>query len=161
MIPLSHADLELTADGPTVQAVAPIAFGFTYAGIIFEARAAMVEEPRLLIRGRVGPMPYSAEGMQRRIDLQSIVSASRDRAECQLTIDGQQQIWLDSEIEIDPPMTPTSLIASAAAAIGRAKPWLDMLRFYLVGPHGADSAPFTVERRAGRWTEQPGSGPDR
>src|SRR5437763_1581445 len=74
MIPTSFADLELTADGPAVQAVAPIAFGFTYAGIAFEAHADRAEAPRLVIRGQVGTLPFSAEGVQRRTDLKSIIT---------------------------------------------------------------------------------------
>jgi hypothetical protein len=160
MIPISHADLELTGDGPAVQAVAPIAFGFTYAGIAFEAKAGSVSDaPRLAIRGRVGTMPYSVEGMQRRIDVKSIVEASRDAPSCLFSIDARQEIWLDAEIGVEAPVTPTSLIASTAAAIARAKPWLDMLRFYVAAPPG--TASFTVERQAGWWTEAREADPDR
>jgi len=139
MIPTSFADLELTADGPAVQAVAPIAFGFTYAGIAFEARADRAEQPRLAIRGQVGTMPFSAEGVQRRTDLRSIITASQDSASCRLTLDARHEIWLDADIEVETPVTPTSLIAATAAAIARCKPWLDMLRFYLVSPRAASS----------------------
>ena len=138
MIPTSFADLELTADGPTVQAVAPIAFGFTYAGIAFEARADRSEEaPKLAIRGLVGTLPFSAEGVQRRTDLKSIILASQDLASCRLTLDPRQEIWLDADIAVETPMTPTSLIAATAALIARCKPWLDMLRFYLIAPSAA------------------------
>ena len=133
MIPTSFADLELTADGPAVQAVAPIAFGFTYAGIAFEAHADRSDEqPKLSIRGQVGTLPFSAEGVQRRTDLKSIIAASNEMTGCRLTLDQRQEIWLDAAIEVETPITPTALIASAAAAIARCKPWLDMLRFYLV-----------------------------
>ena len=132
MIPTSFADLELTADGPAVQAVAPIAFGFTYAGIAFEAYADRSDEqPKLSIRGHVGTLPFSAEGMQRRTDLKSIIAASQETG-CRLTLDERQAIWLDADIDVETPMTPTSLIAAAAAVIANCKPWLDMLRFYLV-----------------------------
>ena len=135
MIPTSFADLELTADGPAVQAVAPIAFGFTYAGIAFEARADRSDEqPKLTIRGLVGTLPFSAEGVQRRVDLKSIIAASQEAEICRLTLDGRQEIWLDADIAVQTPMTPTALIAAAAALIARCKPWLDMLRFYLVRP---------------------------
>jgi hypothetical protein len=137
MIPTSFADLELTADGPAVQAVAPIAFGFTYAGIAFEARADRAEAPRLAIRGQVGTLPFSAEGVQRRTDLKSIISASQELATCRLTLDQRQEIWLDADIEVETPMTPTALLAAAAALIARCKPWLDMLRFYLISPSAA------------------------
>jgi len=135
MIPTSFADLELTADGPAVQAVAPIAFGFTYAGIAFEARADRAEAPRLAIRAQVGTLPFSAEGVQRRTDLKSIIAASQDLTACRLTLDPRQEIWLDADIEVETPVTPTSLIAATAAVVARCKPWLDMLRFYLVVPN--------------------------
>ena len=133
MIPTSFADLELTADGPTVQAVAPIAFGFTYAGIAFEARADRSDEqPKLALRGQVGTLPFSAEGVQRRTDVKSIIVASQEAKACRLSLDQRQEIWLEADIEVETPMTPTSLIAAAAAVIAGCKPWLDMLRFYLV-----------------------------
>ena len=135
MIPTSFADLELTADGPAVQAVAPIAFGFTYAGIAFEALADRSDEqPKLSVRGQVGTLPFSAEGVQRRADVKSIIAASREVQACRLSLDQRHEIWLDADIEVETPMTPTSLIAAAAAVIARCKPWLDMLRFYLVPP---------------------------
>src|SRR5262249_9316393 len=96
MIPVSHADLQLTAAGPTVRAGAPITFGFTYAGIAFEASAELSDTPVLEIRGRVGTLPFSAEGVQRRIDLKSIIVASRDNTACRFTLDERQQIWLDA-----------------------------------------------------------------
>jgi hypothetical protein len=148
MIPTSFADLELTADGPTVQAVAPIAFGFTYAGIAFEARADRSEEaPKLSIRGQVGKLPFSAEGVQRRTDLKSIIMASREMTVCRLTLDQHQEIWLDADIDVETPMTPTSLIAATAAVIARCKPWLDMLRFYLVPAASAASANWQKRAR--------------
>src|SRR4051812_25466429 len=146
MIPISFDDLDLVEHGPAVQAVAPISFGFTFAGMSFEAQAGKVDDPCLAIRGRVGTLPYSAEGMQRRSDVRSIIEACKADPACRLSIDAQQQIWVDAEIELERPLTPTSLIASTAAAIVRAKPWLDMLRFYLA-PAGA-SARFSAERRS-------------
>lgn len=137
MIPTSFADLELTADGPAVQAVAPIAFGFTYAGIAFEAHADRADAPRLAIRGQVGTLPFSAEGVQRRTDLKTIIAASQDLASCRLSLDQRHEIWLDADIAVDTPMTPTALIAATAALIARCKPWLDMLRFYLVAPRAS------------------------
>lgn len=146
MIPTSFADLELTADGPAVQAVAPIGFGFTYAGIAFEARADRADEPpRLAIRGQVGTLPFSAEGMQRRTDLKAIIASTEQAACCRLSLGERQDIWLDADIEVETPMTPTSLIAATAALIARCKPWLDMTRFYLVTPMGR---PLTAAAQA-------------
>src|SRR6185312_4949136 len=91
MIPTSFADLELTADGPAVQAVAPIAFGFTYAGIAFEARADRSDEqPKLSLRGQVGTLPFSAEGVQRRTDVKTIIAASQEAKACRLSLDPRQ-----------------------------------------------------------------------
>jgi hypothetical protein len=110
-------------------------FTFDYTGTNFVAAIEPTPEgARLRIDAALAPMPYSAEGRDRRRDVHAIVAASRTGLKHgRFALDGHRQIHLVSELAIGSPVTPTALVTAATRMLIAATPWVALLRRHL-GP---------------------------
>jgi hypothetical protein len=116
------------------------ALNFTFDYVGTSVTAAIEPTPdgaQLRLDAALAPMPYSAEGRDRRRDVNAIVAASRSGlTHGQFVLDSQRQIHLVSELAIGSPVTPVALVTAATRMLIAATPWIALLRRHL-GPVAA------------------------
>ena len=79
LLPVEVGTIGIGADGtPELRERGALNFSFDYTGAIFAATIEPTPEgARLRLDAALAPMPYSAEGRDRRRDINAIVTASR------------------------------------------------------------------------------------
>lgn len=109
-------------------------FDFTFHDIRFAIRYEdQDDQGSLRIVGDVGPMPFSAESPAARAGLHQIIRAANDVLDAAFRV-AQGRMVLGIETTVDRPVTVTKLIASVAAAIIPAIPYLDLIALYIRPP---------------------------
>jgi hypothetical protein len=127
-------------------------FTFDYTGTNFAAAIEPTPEgAQLRIDAALAPMPYSAEGRERRRDVHAIVAASRTGLKHgRFALDDQHQIHLVSELAIGSPVTPIALVTAATRMLIAATPWVALLRRHLgPTPSANPSKPATTDAVTG------------
>jgi hypothetical protein len=135
-LPVELGTITVGPDGtPQSHERTVINFTFDYTGTEFAAAVEPMEDgAKLRIDADLAPMPYTAEGRDRRRDLQVIIRASRTGLKYgRLTLDRQRHIHLVSEMVLERPVTPASLVTAATRLLIAATPWIALLRHHL-GP---------------------------
>jgi hypothetical protein len=135
-LPVEVGSIGMRADGtPERRERAPLNFTFDYTGTTFAATIEPTPEGACLrLDAALAPMPYSAEGRERRRDIHAIVAASRNGLRHgRFALDSRHQIHLQAELPIGSPVTPTALVAAATRMLIAATPWVALLRRHL-GP---------------------------
>lgn len=124
-------------------------FTFDYTGTTFTAAVEPVADGATLrIDADLAPMPYTAEGRERRRDIQSIVKASRNGMKHgRLSLDDQGHIHLVSELPLERPVTPSVVVAGATRLLIAATPWIALLRRHL-GPSTRTPGPRPDPKKA-------------
>ncbi len=106
-----------------------------------------------MIDADLAPMPYTAEGRERRRDVQTILRASRTGMKHgRLALDSQRHIHLVCETTLPRPVTPTSFVTGATQLLIEATPWIALLRRHLgptVRAEAKRPAPQSVSGSAG------------
>jgi hypothetical protein len=115
-------------------------FSFDYTGTDFDGVIEPTPEgAHLRLDAMLAPLPYSAEGRERRRDLNAIIAASRTGLKYgRFALDSRRHIHLLSEFAIGSPVTPTALVSAATQMLIAATPWIALLRHHL-GPATAPS----------------------
>lgn len=112
-----------------------IRFRFKFDEIDFQAEAARTgDNTRLRIVACIGRMPYSAESLRKRIDVAAVLSAGRTLPYGCFFVDQNQNIWLESHIDVEQPMTPVSVVAATTAILMATRSWLALLLGVLLRP---------------------------
>jgi len=112
-----------------------IRFRFKFDEIDFQAEAARTgDNTRLRIVACIGRMPYSAESLRKRIDVAAVLSAGRNLPYGCFFVDQNQNIWLESHIDVEQPMTPVSVVAATTAILMATRSWLGLLMGVLLRP---------------------------
>ena len=135
-LPVEVGTIGMRADGtPERRARSALNFSFDYTGATFAASIEPTPEgARLRLDAALAPMPYSAEGRDRRRDVNAIVSASRTGLRYgKFALDSHHQIHLLAELPIGSPVTPAALVTATTRMLIAATPWVALLRRHL-GP---------------------------
>ncbi|MBV8168289.1 MAG: hypothetical protein JO021_15945 [Alphaproteobacteria bacterium] len=135
-LPVELGTFTVGPDGtPVRHERAALNFTFDYTGAVFTATVEPnADGAKLRIDADLAPMPYTAEGRDRRRDLQIIVRASRTGMKHgRLVLDPQRHIHLACEITLQRPVTPASFVTGATQLLIEATPWIALLRRHL-GP---------------------------
>jgi hypothetical protein len=125
---------------------APLHFTFEFAGTNFAADVQPTPDGvHVRLDAPLLPLPFSAEGRDRRRDVQVIVAASRaGLRHGRFVIDPQRRVHVVSELAIPTPVTPVALVTAATRMLIAATPWIDLLRRY------ATAGPIPARRAASK-----------
>lgn len=130
-LPVEIGTLAVQPDGSLRRrAKGPLNFTFSYTGVTFQAAVRPTPDGgRLQLDAELAPLPYSAEGRARRIEVEAIIAASRKGLKYgRLVVDRRSRIHVVSDLDIENPLTPVSLIAAATEMLIQATPWIAILR---------------------------------
>ena len=130
-LPVEVGTIAVRPDGTAERrARSALKFSFDFTGATFAAEIEPTDEgARLRLDAALAPMPYSAEGRDRRRDVDAIVKASRTgMRHGRFALDNRYQIHLVSELPIGSPVTPTALVAATTRMLIAATPWVALLR---------------------------------
>ena len=109
-------------------------FDFTFHDIRFAIRYEEQDDHGALrIVGDVGPMPFSAESPAARAGLNQIIRAANDVLNARFRV-AQGRVVLGVEQQVAHPVSVTKLIATVAADLIPALPYLDLIAVYIRPP---------------------------
>jgi hypothetical protein len=151
-LPVELGTIKVGPDGtPERLERAVLHFTFDYTGAAFIATVEPIPEgAKLRIDADLAPMPYTAEGRERRRDVQTIVRASRTGMKHgRLALDTQRHIHLVCEIVLPRPVTPASFVTGATQLLIEAPPWIALLRRHLGPAVRADTQRAAPQRVSG------------
>ena len=75
-------------------------------------------------------MPYSAEGLQRRINMFAVLRAARAGFPIRIDLTECQRLILTARATLPIPVTAKAAIASMTALLMQARPYLDMIHMF-------------------------------
>lgn len=109
--------------------VVPATFSFDCYGVRFDAVVVRDEKAaaRLLVRGDLGTMPYSAESRTARRYLRAVVDAGHDLPHATITLSKTQTIAVRGAMEFPRHPSPALVAAGTSAIVLASKPVLDLI----------------------------------
>lgn len=106
---------------------------FNYLGLPLIAK--LVPHPsgtlHMQLMGKVGRIPFSAEGRERRIGAMLLLRSTAKRRPTRFALTRQGDIALAGDVEVVAPVTPTSLITAVTTLLASIKPYLDIFPFFI------------------------------
>ena len=129
--PAELDQLDVLADGSVAlkRERANLAFGFQACGLHFSAETRLTETgPVLQIAAQIGGDPYSAEGLEMRAAVHSVIRSSHTSPSCRLMVSRQRRIYCIGKAHLDGTWTPTALLTVAGELVLEARPYLMVLR---------------------------------
>lgn len=106
-----------------------------------------VAEPRIdgssvTVETVLGGMPYSAEGINRRIDVLGILQASRTGLpHGVLEVDSVRMVRYRGRILSNHVLAPVAIVSAAAELVITAEPWLSLVSVYLAAAPTPSASP--------------------
>ena len=82
----------------------------------------------LTVTSDLGLMPYSAEGLQRRINIFAILRATRGGFPIRIDLTERQGLKLTARATLPNPVTARAAIAGVTTLLAQARPYLDMIQ---------------------------------
>ncbi len=131
-LPLAMHSFAVGADGLLVkQVLSRITFHFTFDGLTYHAVAMQGEDAGFVeIWTDLGGIPYSAEGVSRRVDVAEIIYASYDLPNVRVSITDKQRVLLSASTAVDNATVSQTILATAAILVMKARPWASLLALY-------------------------------
>lgn len=106
------------------------AFRFTFEslGLHFDA-ATRVRQSKLWLKltAKAGPVPYTAESLERRRNALAIIRTSQSLPHGKLGLSPDRQIEISGEIPLTDPLTPVQVVSAAARLVLEVKPYVALL----------------------------------
>jgi hypothetical protein len=116
------------------RAFTTIRFHFEHDAVPYQVEVGHQDSVRIMrLTGDLGPRPFSAEGVWRRVDVQYLIDATRKWPMGRLIIDDRQIIQFEAVSPMADTATPIGTLTLATEMILRGKPLMDLARLYLVG----------------------------
>lgn len=140
--PFEVNSLALDPDGRLIRVdprARPFGFRFQCLGLGFVASTRQSQDKLLLqLSAKAGPLPYTAESLERRRHALAILRASRSLPHARIGVTRDGQIEVAGEIPLPPVLTAVNVVSSAAQLVLELKPYLSLLGdFVLAGWRGA------------------------
>ena len=107
----------------------PATFSFDFLGAPFDVGVRRCSEggAQMVVRGRLGNLPYSAVSVIARDLLSSVVDAGRSLPLAEISVDGKQSIVVRGEMNFSTVPSPANISAGAAAITVAVKPVCELL----------------------------------
>jgi hypothetical protein len=107
----------------------PATFSFRYMDVPFDVGIRRKHEggAELVVRGKLGTIPYSAESVTARDFLQTVVDASRHLPMVDIDIDRKQTIIARGILDFKAAPSPATVAAGTAAIAMAVKPVCDLI----------------------------------
>jgi hypothetical protein len=107
-------------------------FSFDYHGATFGAMCRRVDGRFVVsIGANLGPLPFSAESVRARREIQDLIATSLD--EPRLTLAEDQTIHVESEFELAQPASPVVMLTAVTELLLALKPTLERLSEIMTG----------------------------
>lgn len=106
----------------------PFSFSFECLGLRFSATT-RVRQGKLWLRlsAALGPVPYTAESVDRRRDALAIMRSGHLMPHGNLGVSRDGQIEISGELRLAEPLTPVNVVSAAAELVLEVKPFVDLL----------------------------------
>lgn len=129
--PVAPAEPPPELSGPTADDGADNVVTLTFDWHAHRFRARLdrrsVGDSRLEIACDLGPIPFSAEGVERRLSIFAVLDATRSGAAIRTTVSRKQRVSLIAEAVLAAPVTTNVLVTGIVTLLAQAKPYLDIL----------------------------------
>lgn len=138
-LPVPIGSIGFDADGTLVsRSIGPLRFNFQFAGWRFDAEAeSRIDGGRIDLQAVLGGLPYSIEGISRRIDVLAILEASRrGLPNGRIEIAADRRIVYRGERTITEIPTPAVMLSAVTEMVIDAQPWLSLVCLYLADRSG-------------------------
>ena len=127
----------------------PAAFSFMFDGVNVSARVRPTPEGYFVnLAAQLGPVPYSTESREARIELLHIAMNLRAMGYPRFVIDRHQMMWLTAHLHREEPPTVESVFYEIVLFLGRARPAIQLVRPLMPGAlptgDGFDDADFSL-----------------
>jgi hypothetical protein len=131
-LPLAMHSFAVGADGRLVkQVLSRIAFHFIFDGLTYHAIALQGEDAGFVeIYTDLGGIPYSAEGVARRVDVAEIIYSTRDLPSIRVSVTDKQHVILSASAAVDNATESQTILATVSMLVIKARPWLTLLALY-------------------------------
>ncbi len=83
------------------------------------------------LMGRVGRLPYSMEGQNRRLGPMMLLSSTVKRRPTRFAVTKNGEVVLAGDIRVAAPITPHTLITAVTILLASIKPYLDIFPFFI------------------------------
>ena len=112
----------------------PAAFSFMFDGVNVSARIRPTAEGYIVdLAAQLGPVPYSTESREVRIELLHIAMNLREMGYPRFLIDRHQVMWLTTHLHRDERPTVDSVFYEIVLFLGRARPVIQLVRPLMPG----------------------------
>lgn len=81
--------------------------------------------------GKVGCVPFSAEGRERRIGAMMLLRSTMKRRPTRFAVTKSGEVALAGDIEVVAPVTPTKVITAITTLLASVKPYLDLFPLFV------------------------------
>tara|TARA_R110001606_G_scaffold164154_2_gene308478 strand:+ start:173 stop:628 length:456 start_codon:yes stop_codon:yes gene_type:complete len=107
-----------------------VALTFDWNAFKFDARLdrESINLSRLRVICDIGSIPFTAEGAQRRINIMSILDATKSGFPIRTVISPQRRMQLIAEARLDAPVTTQNFITGIVTLVAKARPYLDLIQ---------------------------------
>lgn len=131
-LPLAMHSFAVGDDGRLVkQVLSRIAFHFIFDGLTYHAVALQGEDTGFVeIYTDLGGIPYSAEGVARRVDVAEIIYATRDLPNIRVSVTAKQHVLLSASSVVDNATASQTILSTVAMLVIKTQPWLKLLALY-------------------------------
>lgn len=143
--PPAFGSMVFAEDGtPQRREPGTLQFRFSFGGWGFSATAeSQIDGSSVTVETVLGGIPYTAEGINRRIDVLAILAASRrGLPNGVIEIDSGRMLRYRGRMVSSRVLAPVSILSTATELVITAQPWLSLLSLYLAAP-----APAPAPRR--------------
>ncbi len=103
-------------------------FTFQYMDFLFAVKAqGEGDRTKMQIHANLGYVPYTVEGITRRVTAMDILGAATEHMGGRVKISPQQRIMLYEDFDFDEPLTPVLILTKVTMLMLRAKPFLTLM----------------------------------
>jgi hypothetical protein len=112
----------------------PLTFSFECYGVAFSVEGMENDEgPALRLSGKLGPLPYSAESVENRRAIGSLLSRAPSYLTARMSLSDSNDIVIEGELPLDGAITPPRIVATATAFVACAKPLIEVIKLAAPG----------------------------
>jgi len=133
-VPLEFGALRMDAAGNVVEKSAGIlSFEFTVDQTPYQCTLNRAGENELRISAKLGHVPFTAENRQARVDLLTLVAASKGAIPGgKIDVARDQSVMLEAQIRVEAPINPLSILTALTELLSESLAWSAAVRNRIV-----------------------------
>lgn len=134
--PVGLDAIEVKPDGSIVRwPRETLVFTFDFQGATFTAQGRKsAERFQVAFDASLGPLPFTAESLERRRAIQGLVVAKANEPGPSITIDNAMDIRVAGQFDVQQPISPVAVLTGLTEILLELKPWLARLAELLGAP---------------------------